>query len=144
MLLYSVMQSDGNSFGGDVVLDSFSKTYRHILVVICCISLNIYILQSLSKLKIFIIKIPKDFFFIFLVFNAVFITVYHDKAVRDDISAKSVPIWLLHTVYPLQIRHPNVVLIIKLNNFAGHRVSCKTFSNKSVDFLAHIVYSMYV
>ena len=27
-LLYSVMQSDGNSFCGDVVLDSFNKTYR--------------------------------------------------------------------------------------------------------------------
>ena len=25
---YSVMQSDGNSFGGDVVLDSFNKKFR--------------------------------------------------------------------------------------------------------------------
>ena len=31
-------------------------------------------------------KIPKDSLFIFLVLNAVFITVYHVKAVQDDIS----------------------------------------------------------
>ena len=28
MRVYSVMQSDGNSFGGDVVLDSFNMLYR--------------------------------------------------------------------------------------------------------------------
>ena len=33
-----------------------------------------------------------------LVLNAVFITVYHVKAFQDDISAKTVPIWLLYTV----------------------------------------------
>ena len=27
-MFYSVMQSDGNSFGGDVVSDSFNKTLR--------------------------------------------------------------------------------------------------------------------
>ena len=27
-IAYSVMQSNGNSFGGDIVLDSFSKAYR--------------------------------------------------------------------------------------------------------------------
>ena len=49
-------------------------------------------------LKIFIVKIQRYLLFIFLVLNAVFITVYHFKAVQDDISAKSVPIWLHHTV----------------------------------------------
>ena len=53
---------------------------------------NIHILQSLLKIKIFIIKIPTDLLFTCLVFNAVFIILYHVKAVQDDISAKSVPI----------------------------------------------------
>ena len=34
----------------------------------------------------------------FLVLNAVFITVYHVKAVQDDIFVKTVPTWLHHTV----------------------------------------------
>ena len=29
VMTYSVMQSDRNSFGGDVVLDSFNIVYRH-------------------------------------------------------------------------------------------------------------------
>ena len=37
-------------------------------------------------------KDPKRFTFDILVLNSVFITVYHVKAVQDDISAKSVPI----------------------------------------------------
>ena len=58
------MQSDGNSFCGDVVSN------RHYLGM----------------------KIPKDSLVIFLVLNAVFITIYLVKAVKDDISAKTFPI----------------------------------------------------
>ena len=54
----------------------------------CCISLNMHILQSLLRFKIFIMKIPKDSHFIFLILNAFFITVYHFKAVRVDIFTK--------------------------------------------------------
>ena len=66
--------------------------FYEFLVVMCCNSLNVHILRSLEKLIIFIIKIPKDLHFIFFFLNAVFITVYHVKAVQDDISAKAVPI----------------------------------------------------
>ena len=65
----------------------------------CSISLNMHILWALSKFKIFIIKIQNNSLYISLVWNAVFITVYHDKVVRDDISAKTIPIWLHHTIY---------------------------------------------
>ena len=58
----------------------------------CCISFNMNILQSLVKFKTCIIKIPKHSLFLFLALNVVFITVYHVKAVQDDISAKTVPI----------------------------------------------------
>ena len=37
-------------------------------------------------------KILKDSHFMILVENAVFITAYHVEAVKDDISAKTVPI----------------------------------------------------
>ena len=59
------------------------------------------ILQSLSKIKIFIIKIPKDSLYIFLVLNAVFISIHHFKAVKDEISAKNFPsdcIALYHSI----------------------------------------------
>ena len=138
MYTYSVMQSDGNSFCGDVVSDSFNKqsrdennildqifksTYVRIIimtifipydiirkclligtcnrtktqfneffVVLWCIYINVYILQSLQKFKISIIKFPKYLLFIFLVLNAVFISIYHLKAAQDDISARTVPI----------------------------------------------------
>ena len=45
---------------------------------------------TILNLKIFIIKISKASLFIFLVLNAVFINVYHVKAVHDDISEKNV------------------------------------------------------
>ena len=51
-----------------------------------------HFLQSLLKFKNFLINIPKDLLFIFLVLNGIFFTVYHVKAFQDDISAKSVPI----------------------------------------------------
>ena len=57
-----------------------------------CISLNMHFLQSLLKFKNFIITIPRYLLFIFLVKNTVFMSVYHVKAVKDDISVKSVPI----------------------------------------------------
>ena len=53
----------------------------------CCISLYINHSQILNLHN----KIPKDSLFIFLVLNAVFVNLYHVKAVQDDISAKTVP-----------------------------------------------------
>ena len=77
------------------ILITKTKTqFYEFLAVMCCISLNMHILRALSKFKISIIKIPKDSLYIFLVLNAVFITVYHIKAVQDNISAKSIPIGL--------------------------------------------------
>ena len=67
-------------------------TLKPKFIVMCCISLNTHIIQSLFKFKIFIIKIPKDSPFILLVLNAVFINVYHVKAVQDDIPVKTVSI----------------------------------------------------
>ena len=64
----------------------------------CCISLNMHILSSLLKLKIFIIKISKDSIFIFLVLNAVFITVYHVRFGQDDISARTAPCVASHCI----------------------------------------------
>ena len=58
-----------------------------------------HFLQSLLKLIIFTINTKNYLLIIFLVLNAVFITDYHVKAVQDDISAKTVPIWLHQTVH---------------------------------------------
>ena len=58
------------------------KTEFYFLIVMCCISSNMDILQSLFKFKIFIIKIPKKFPSILLVLNAV----------QDDIFGKTAPI----------------------------------------------------
>ena len=70
---YSLMQSDGNSFCGDVVWYNLNKASRdednildnsstknefyEFLVVIYCISLNMHFLQLLLKFKIFMIYI---------------------------------------------------------------------------------------
>ena len=62
------------------------------LNVMCCIYLNMNFLKSLLKFKIIVIKISKDSIFIFFVLNAVFIVLYHGKAVRDDISAETISI----------------------------------------------------
>ena len=52
-----------------------------------------------NRLRVYeIIKFPKHLLFIFLVLNAVFILICHVKTVKDDISAKTVPIWSHHTV----------------------------------------------
>ena len=115
------MQSDGNSFCGDVDLDSFNKAsqdedkYVRIIImeililysimrkyiwVPCCYvlhSLNVHFLQLLLYFEIFIIKIPKYLLFIFFVSNAI-ILVWPVKAVQDYIFAKTIPIWLHHTV----------------------------------------------
>ena len=55
-------------------------------------TLNMHNLRALSKFKIFILNISKDLLYIFFILNAVFITVYHVKAVQDDISAKTISI----------------------------------------------------
>ena len=82
------------------IIYQYSSTqtrFYEFLVVMCSISLNMHVLESLLKFEIFIIKIPEDLLFIFLVLNAVFITVYQTTAVQD-ISWKTVPIWLHDTV----------------------------------------------
>ena len=56
-------------------------------------------------MEIFMIKIQKYLLFIFLVLNAVFLTVYPVKAVQDDISAKTVPIRLHHTACWFEIQN---------------------------------------
>ena len=90
--IYPVMQSDQNTFYGDVVLDSFNKASRdgdnileqiykkqifsdfyyedtqfyEFLVLECCITLDMHFLQSL-KCKVFKIKIRKYLLFVYLV-----------------------------------------------------------------------------
>ena len=57
-----------------------------------------------------------DSLFIFLVLNAVFITVYHVKSVQDDISAKTVPIWLHHTATYIVDYNSSGCLIVALRD----------------------------
>ena len=60
----------------------FFITSKNFIVVMCCISLNMhFLLES----KIFIIEIPEDSMFIFLVKNAAFIPICH---FQDDLSQK--------------------------------------------------------
>ena len=111
---YSVMQSDGNSFGGDVVLDSFNKTFRdednildqiykseYVRIIIMMILIlykmirKCIITLQYHKKKLNL-KIPKILFFIILVLYAVIITVFH---VQDDFSAKTVPMYDFITLY---------------------------------------------
>ena len=79
---YSVMQSDGNSFCGVVVLFSFNKACR----------VEDSILDHIYEKKIFASHILQ-------VYNAVFIARCHVNTVQDDISTKTVPIGLRHTIY---------------------------------------------
>ena len=67
--------------------------FYELLIVMCCISLNMHFLQSISKFKIFKIKIP-DILFAYVVV----ILICHFRAIKDEISVKTVPIWLHHTV----------------------------------------------
>ena len=53
-----------------------TKFYEFLVVVVFLLSL---------------IEDPKDLLFIFLVLNAIFMTLYHVKAVQDDIFAKLLP-----------------------------------------------------
>ena len=53
---------------------ALNKLFFELLIVMGCISLNIHSLLSLLTFKNFIINIPIDSLFIFLVLNAVFIT----------------------------------------------------------------------
>ena len=76
----------------------------------CFISFNMHILKSLLKLKNFIIKIPADSFsYMYLVLYAVFITVYHVKAIQDDISTKNCSHLIAITLYK-KIRRYTVCL----------------------------------
>ena len=72
--------------------------FYEFLVVECYISFNMHSPQSLLKYEIFIIKFPKYLLFIFLVLNPVFIPMCQDKTIQDDISAKTIRIWLHPTV----------------------------------------------
>ena len=107
LILYNIIRK--------CILTLYSSTQTHfyeLLVVMCCISLNKQIFLTLLNFKIFIIKIQKDLLFIFLVFHADFVTVYHVKAVQDDLSAKTVPIWLHHTVYKT-IKRVQLIVTLK-------------------------------
>ena len=48
------------------------------------------ILQPFIEFKIFIIKVRKYLFSIYLVYNAVFFSVFHVNAVKDDIFSKTI------------------------------------------------------
>ena len=113
------MQSDGNNFSGYVVSDSLNKTswdeenifdqirrskYVSIIIIMILILYNIiwkvpcyymlYFLKyaySFLTFKILIIKIQKDYLFIFFVLNAVFITVYHVKLSKTTSPQKLFP-----------------------------------------------------
>ena len=65
----------------------------------CCMSLNMHFLQSLLNFKSSW-KSPKSVAFSFIWSKMLyFIPIWHVKAVHDKIYAKTVPIWLHHTVY---------------------------------------------
>ena len=66
--------------------------FYEFLDIMCCISLNMHITQSLLIFKFFQKRSQMIWFSNVLSKNAVFITVYHVKDVQDDISAKVVPI----------------------------------------------------
>ena len=70
-------------------------------LLLYAIFLKICILFNHSWNSNFIIKIQKDSLFVHFVLNALFIIVYHVEAVQDDISAKTVPVWLHITVVPV-------------------------------------------
>ena len=73
------------------------------LWVSCFSELNYFFNYAFSSITLNIrnlhYKDPNWFVFIFLVLNTVFITVYHGKAVRDDIPLYVIPIWLHHTIF---------------------------------------------
>ena len=77
--------------------------FYEFLVVMACISFDIHFPYSLLIFKIFKVKLSKYLLFIFLVLNAFFICLCHVKAVQDDISAKTVPIWLHQTVEKIEV-----------------------------------------
>ena len=108
------MQSDGNNFCRYVVSDSFNKTsrdednisdqiYRSKNVCICI--MMILILCNLTQKCYNTTEALKNNFmssfknaYTLISRLSVFITVYHVRAVQDDIFAENVPIWLHHTV----------------------------------------------
>ena len=68
--------------------DSTKIHFYEFLVVVLDFLLYIYAFALITlKIKIFII--PKDSFFTFLILNAVFITVYHVKAVQHLCKGRS-------------------------------------------------------
>ena len=102
-----------------------TQTYEF-LVAMCCISLNMHSLIKIwnSTMEIFMIKIQKYLLFIFLVLNAVFLTVYPVKAVQDDISAKTVPIRLHQTVGLGWSFMKIIIIMIYQNNIECMEHSC--------------------
>ena len=112
------MQSDGNSFCGDVVLDcSFNKEswdennilfkiYKDKYVQICIMMILVlydllfrkctltHLTPSLLEFKIFIIKFPKYLLCICLALDAFFIPLCYVKAVQDDISSDWIALYI--------------------------------------------------
>ena len=87
----------------------------------CCISLNIHFLYHFWNIyKIFIKEIPRYLLFILLVWNTVLISVWHVKAVQDDISAKIDP--LIDRVFKDVLQRSHFYIIIWLNP----NVHCKS------------------
>ena len=87
---------------------------------------------DIQKLHNKYIKRFKLFIFFFL--NAVFNTLYHVKAVQDDIYVKTVPIWLHHTVCK-ELWFPGNVIKLQVESFRscivilhGHSVPFYRFS----------------
>ena len=78
---------------------STTKTQFHeFLVVMCFITLKIHILLIHLKFKKFKIKFPKYSIFMFFLKCPLHHCVCNVKAVQEDIYAKTIPIWLHHTV----------------------------------------------
>ena len=101
------MQSDGSSFSGDVVVDIFNKASRDEDNILDQMHKRKYVytaeglkpnFMSFLLCTAFLLICIFLFAFILLVLNAFFINICHVKAVQDDISEKTVPIWLHDTV----------------------------------------------
>ena len=93
------MQPDGNSFWGDVVLGSVnlaSGGEDSILDQILVKHISFKVIKKIADLKNTALY-NKELLKIGL--NVVLIPRYHVNAFQCDISAKTVPIWLHHTVW---------------------------------------------
>ena len=74
------------------------NTIQKCLNVMCCISLNMYLFQSLLDRNLHN-KDPNIFAFHTFALKYCLITVWHVKAVQDDISTKTVPISYFYIIW---------------------------------------------